>query len=43
MKKEKNETGVSTPAKKKSYGLLIVAAVLLLASMIFVLYAYNHS
>ena len=43
MKKEQNETGVSTPAKKKSYGLLIVAAVLLLASMIFVLYAYNHS
>ena len=43
MKKEKNETGVSTPAKKKSYGLLIVATVLLLASMIFVLYAYNHS
>ena len=43
MKKEKNETGVSTPAKKKSYGLLIVATVLLLASMIFVFYAYNHS
>ena len=43
MKKEQNETGVSTPAKKKSYGLLIVATVLLLASMIFVLYAYNHS
>lgn len=43
MKKEQNETGVSTPAKKKSYGLLIVATVLLLASMIFVFYAYNHS
>lgn len=43
MKKEKNETGVSTPAKKKSYGLLIVATVLLLASIIFVFYAYNHS
>ena len=43
MKKEKNETGVSTPAKKKSYGLLIVATVLLLASMIFVFYAYHHS
>ena len=43
MKKEQNETGVSTPAKKKSYGLLIVATVLLLASIIFVFYAYNHS
>lgn len=41
MKKQENET--KDMGKKKSYGLLIVGAILLIAGIIFAVYAYNSS
>ncbi|MDE5747560.1 MAG: hypothetical protein K2I21_08285, partial [Acetatifactor sp.] len=42
MKKEKRQTE-SPEVRKKSYVLLIVGAVLLVASLIFTIYAHGHS